>query len=345
MSELAKTARVSMKDKIARLLGFKKNEKVDSSDYTPPADMEMSKPRPISRMAFKEGGKVEGENCAPNAGKSPRKKAKADGGQIVVPTERFKFNQGMQRTAGLKTGGRANQAEIDAMERERAITERNMRNAQLPKDLGSLEPDGDEIPAFRSRPKAKASPPPPPAPPPAPTSEKKEIPDWKPVPRKGGGKIKKAGGGDIAAFLSPAYAISQGKLPGLNGMMIDKLGGKKSAQSVPAVGEAKKHGGRTARKSGGRAKTNINIIIGSPKDKEKEEAEMMPKPPVMPIRPPVMSAPPPQAGAPAPMPMPPMQAPSGGAPLGNPPMARKSGGRAGAGSGLGRLGKIKSCKP
>lgn len=93
-------------------------------------------------------------------------------------------------------------------------------------------------------------------------------------------------------------------------------------------------GGRLARKSGGKA-VNVNIVIaGKPQSDSTDQGLQAPiRPPPMPVAPPPMAGPPmvpPGAGGP-PMPM---------------PMARKTGGRAlmeeaGAGSGLGRLQKIK----
>jgi len=113
-------------------------------------------------------------------------------------------------------------------------------------------------------------------------------------------------------------------------------------------------GGRTARKSGGRAKgkTNINIVIGT--GQRAQQPGAMPPPPGGPSGipvpvPPQGGAPMPPAAAPAPMPMPmPAPAPAGLGGAGPAPMARKAGGRtyrsykdmdAGAGSGLGRLEK------
>ena len=76
MSEMAKTLRAKMRDK-AKAMSSQKDEKVDSSDWSPAepinADVKTGM-RPISRRAYKTGGKVMGESCAPRADRKPRKK-------------------------------------------------------------------------------------------------------------------------------------------------------------------------------------------------------------------------------------------------------------------------------
>ncbi len=109
-----------------------------------------------------------------------------------------------------------------------------------------------------------------------------------------------------------------------------------------------KGGEREPRKNGGKAAT-INIVIagGGPKQDPMQQG---PQGPINPIPPAPV---PPMAGAGGPPPGMPMGPPPGGPPMPPPhPMARKAGGRAsrkdgggltraGAGSGLGRLDKIK----
>ena len=83
MSELAKAARAAMKKKAAQM-GKQSTEKVDSSDWTPAPLLNADKKtglKPISRRAFKSGGKVEGV-CGPvRADKMPRK-GKLSGGAL-----------------------------------------------------------------------------------------------------------------------------------------------------------------------------------------------------------------------------------------------------------------------
>jgi hypothetical protein len=75
MSDMAKQARAAMKAKAQRLTADRPLERVDSSTFTPPemlkADVKTGM-RPISRRAYKSGGKVEGSKAAANMGKAVR---------------------------------------------------------------------------------------------------------------------------------------------------------------------------------------------------------------------------------------------------------------------------------
>jgi len=76
MSEMAKKAREAMKDKAKRLSSGDPRQKVDSSTWSPPEQLETTAKtgmRPVSRRAYKKGGSVEGEACTPNMGRKPRK--------------------------------------------------------------------------------------------------------------------------------------------------------------------------------------------------------------------------------------------------------------------------------
>lgn len=106
MSELAKSARAAMKKKAAKL-GQQSTEKVDSSDWTPAPLLNADKKtglKPISRRAFKSGGKVEGNAGPVRADKMPRK-GKPCGGSL-------------KRQDGGSTYSAADKAKLDAMVRE-----------------------------------------------------------------------------------------------------------------------------------------------------------------------------------------------------------------------------------
>ena len=111
MSEAAKAARSAMKDKIKRLLMPLKG-KVDASDYGPEevldADVKTGM-RPISRRAYKSGGKVSGE-CGPmRADRKPRN----SGGKATTPNSMINRNdkdanedrEGKKHVGALARGG------------------------------------------------------------------------------------------------------------------------------------------------------------------------------------------------------------------------------------------------
>ena len=113
MSEAAKAARSAMKDKIKRLLMPLKG-KVDASDYGPEevlnADVKTGM-RPISRRAYKSGGKVSGE-CGPmRADRKPRN----SGGKATTPNSMINRNdkdanedrEGKKHVGALARGGAA----------------------------------------------------------------------------------------------------------------------------------------------------------------------------------------------------------------------------------------------
>jgi hypothetical protein len=115
MSELAKRARAAMRAK-AKSLFSEKDMKVDSSDWTPAeplnADVKTGL-RPVSRRAYKTGGKVEGEACAPRADRKPRKKS---GGEVKSwvnakvnrnVKDANEEREGLKHIGGMKKGGRA----------------------------------------------------------------------------------------------------------------------------------------------------------------------------------------------------------------------------------------------
>jgi len=113
MSDMAKQARAAMKAKAQRLGTDRSTEKVDSSTWTPPellnADVKTGM-RPISRRAYKSGGKVEGSKAIANMGKSVRTGNKPITADSLVNKNMKEANEereGTKHIGGLKSGGRA----------------------------------------------------------------------------------------------------------------------------------------------------------------------------------------------------------------------------------------------
>lgn len=116
MSEIAKKARAAMKAKANRLGSSRPLEKVDSSTFTPPellnADVKTGL-RPVSRRAFKSGGKVSGNAAPKRADRAPRA-----GNKPVTPDSIINRNvkdaneerDGIKHVGGMKKGGRAKHA-------------------------------------------------------------------------------------------------------------------------------------------------------------------------------------------------------------------------------------------
>ena len=112
MYEMAKKAREAMKGKAKRLAG-EKDSKVDSSNWSPaePLDADVKTGmRPISKRAYKKGGKVEGEKMEAHAGRKPRKA----GGRAITADSLINRNQkeaneereGKKHIGGMKKGGK-----------------------------------------------------------------------------------------------------------------------------------------------------------------------------------------------------------------------------------------------
>jgi hypothetical protein len=113
MSEMAKTARAAMKDKAKRLTSGDPTQKVDSSTWSPSepinADIKTGM-RPISRRAFKSGGKVDGAKPSANMGKSVRSGNKPTTPDSMVNRNVKEANEdraGIKHIGGMKKGGAA----------------------------------------------------------------------------------------------------------------------------------------------------------------------------------------------------------------------------------------------
>ena len=118
MYELAKSLRAKMKAK-AKSLANEKDSKVDSSDWSPAeplnADVKTGM-RPISRSAYKAGGKVAGEATEPRADLQPRKKTGEVKSWVDAKVNRNvkdanEEREGIKHVGGLKKGGAAKKAD------------------------------------------------------------------------------------------------------------------------------------------------------------------------------------------------------------------------------------------
>jgi hypothetical protein len=150
MSELAKKARAAMKAKAQRLGKDRPLERVDSADWTPPellnADVKTGL-RPVSRRAFKKGGKVVGDCSAPRADRKPRK---SGGKTEAVAIANAKVNrnvkdaneerEGKKHIGGMKKGGRAEKLSGGALARyAKAASRKGDMAARMSKDDSSGE--------------------------------------------------------------------------------------------------------------------------------------------------------------------------------------------------------------
>ncbi len=123
MYEMAKKGRDAMKSKARKLAG-EKTQKVDSSDWSPAEPLNADAKtgmRPVSRRAFKSGGKVTGATCDMRADRKPRK---ASGGSTPSSKDTYepamaKGNQENARAAyeegrtPKKAGGKVEQPPVD----------------------------------------------------------------------------------------------------------------------------------------------------------------------------------------------------------------------------------------
>jgi hypothetical protein len=116
MYEMAKKAREAMKTKAKNLAAPGKGQMVSSADWSPSemldADVKTGL-RPISRRAFKKGGKVIGESAKADMGKKPRKSGgKAEATQYANAKvnrnvkDANEEREGIKHIGGMKRGGK-----------------------------------------------------------------------------------------------------------------------------------------------------------------------------------------------------------------------------------------------
>lgn len=116
MSDLSKKARAAMKSKAQRLGAASASRKVDSSTFTPAENLDADVKtgmRPLTKRAFKKGGKVEGDKSAARADRKPRKSGgRAMGNEIINRNAKSanEEREGKKHVGGMKTGGRAKKA-------------------------------------------------------------------------------------------------------------------------------------------------------------------------------------------------------------------------------------------
>ena len=322
MSDFAKKAREALKSK-ARRLASEKDTKVDSSDWSPaePLNTEAKTGmRPLSRRAYKDGGKVSGNIGTQMANKNMK----------VANEDR----QGVKHIGGMKKGGkiaRKDGGNIPSAEQTLSTPEtigvmkiKPVRGAAQHykrggKAEGGLASKLNKLTGYRS------------------PAEKQQ--EGMPDPSKNIAvdyrKMKASDTDKLDRMMSP-YKKGGRTARATGGATLDMAGMKKASK-----------------KSAGKGKTNINIVIATGKGQQMPPADVMAPPPAPPMPMPM----PPAAGAPPAMPpMPPGAMPPAMPPRGPMPPERKAGGRitkiaksykdmeAGSGSGEGRLQKTDIAK-
>jgi hypothetical protein len=259
MSDMAKKARDAMKGKARKLAG-EKDQKVDSSDWSPaePLNAEVKTGmRPISRRAYKSGGKVEGASAPKNLGRAQRKaggKAMAEEKSEAAEYAKAKINrdakaanqerEGIKHIGGLKSGGRAKKA-------DGGMSKSDVHAKQTAKASGDGESYVDPgTPEFYARMRSQ-----------------RDLPA---APRKSGGRAKRDDGGSVRQLnriTDPAQRRrleqiqnppSPPKPPAREKPAAPPMDtSTMNADEAAAFMRSRKSGGRTARKDGGKIATTL----------------------------------------------------------------------------------------
>ncbi|CAB4156377.1 hypothetical protein UFOVP661_50 [uncultured Caudovirales phage] len=192
MSEAAKL-REMMKKKAKRLSSADPHQKVDSSSWTPPeplnADVKTGM-RPVSRRAYKKGGKVMGV-CGPaRADRKPRKSggkaAKTDDTPMV---DRYinrdlkkanEFRDGKKHIGGMRRGGKS---DASASNLNKMTTESYRRDLEKTQSTEGGEPQASDL------------------------YDKQQLERLERGYKKGG-RPKKFSGGDVLKVLSPIAMLA-----------------------------------------------------------------------------------------------------------------------------------------
>ena len=231
MSDMAKSARAAMKAKAKRLGEARSAGKVSSSDWTPPEELNADVKtgmRPVSRRAFKKGGKVMGDCNAPRADRKPRKA----GGKAEYKAEATEFanakvnrnvkaaneeREGKKHIGGMKKGGRAQKnAGGDAIGE---YLDKNPAPARAPEKSVPLPPPR---PKNLDKPKE----------PQADITDPKNWPSTINSPRKSGGKVDKKTGRAKKMMGGPMMNPNQM----MGGITPAAMGGGNMGQSGSMVG-------------------------------------------------------------------------------------------------------------
>lgn len=248
MSELSRQARRAMRAKIHRITKGESG-KVDASDYGPEEVLNAGVKtgmRPISRRAFKKGGKVvanEGKDAVKHAGKKSRNGSKHLTVDALVNRNVKDANEdreGIKHVGGLKTGGRATKAKggklrvaysDDRSKTERGIDRENMlAHLQRQMDKHEDNEDWDAYDEAKShRDKMEKNP--------------KYFPAHDTSVLKTGGRAKKNTGGPLDAMGGDLYGLKSApvtsraaKAAGLKkgGRAERWLGGANTRKTTPA---------------------------------------------------------------------------------------------------------------